>query len=137
MTDQTPSHARITNSSAASSRTLVVSGAATTRSAAKVGGTEVAAPRVARVRPGTPISLVNGDQPAEILMLQARPIGEPVARRGPFVMNTQQEIQQAFTDYRRTRFGGWPWPHDAPVHARSDGRFAVHADGRRDEPGMG
>jgi redox-sensitive bicupin YhaK (pirin superfamily) len=103
----------------------------------QVGGVQVEAPRVARVRPGSPISLVNGDQPAELLMLQARPIGEPVARRGPFVMNTQQEIQQAFADYRRTRFGGWPWPHDAPVHPRADGRFAVHADGRRDEPGLG
>jgi redox-sensitive bicupin YhaK (pirin superfamily) len=100
----------------------------------RLGGEELALPRVARVRPGSPIAIENGDREAEILMLQAKPIGEPVARRGPFVMNTNQEIQQAYADYRRTRFGGWPWPHDAPVHPRTARRFAVHADGRRDEP---
>lgn len=99
-----------------------------------IGGERLDLPRVARVRPGAPITLVNGPEPAELLMLQARPIGEPVARRGPFVMNTQAELQQAFTDYRRTRFGGWPWPHEGPVHPRGQGRFAVHADGRHDAP---
>ena len=99
-----------------------------------LGGTAVAAPRVARVRPGVSIELRNGDSEAELLMLQGRPIGQPVARHGPFVMNTKQEIAQAFEDYRRTRFGGWPWPDDAPVHPRAEGRFAVHADGTVDRP---
>lgn len=63
-------------------------------------------------------------------MLQARPIGEPVAQYGPFVMNTQAEIHQAFADYRRTEFGGWPWGPSDPVHPRTQGRFARHADGR-------
>ena len=66
----------------------------------------------------------------EILVLQGKPIGEPVAQHGPFVMNTRQEIQQAFLDYQQTRFGGWPWPSDDPVHARDAARFAKHADGR-------
>ena len=79
----------------------------------------------------------NGDQPSELLMLQGRPIGEPVAQQGPFVMNTRQEIQQAINDYRRTGFGGWPWKPDGPVHPREQGRFAVHADGRREEPPAG
>ena len=67
---------------------------------------------------------------AELLLLQGRPIGEPVVQHGPFVMNTRAEIQQAFADYQRTQFGGWPWPSDDPVHARDAGRFARHADGR-------
>jgi redox-sensitive bicupin YhaK (pirin superfamily) len=66
----------------------------------------------------------------EILMLQGRPIGEPVVAHGPFVMNKREEIERAMSDYRRTRFGGWPWPTEHPVHPRDAGRFAKHADGR-------
>lgn len=66
----------------------------------------------------------------EILLLQGRPIGEPVAQRGPVVMNTAAEVNQAFMDYRRTQFGGWPWATDDPVHPRTEGRFARHADGK-------
>ena len=77
-----------------------------------------------------PVTIEAGDGACELLVLQGRPIGEPVAQHGPFVMNTRQEIQQAFVDYQRTRFGGWPWDDDAPVHPRDAGRFAKHADGR-------
>lgn len=92
----------------------------------------------ALVQSDAPLVLHNlGDVPADILLLQGRPIGEPVAQHGPFVMNTRAEIEQAFADYRRTQFGGWPWKHDAPVHDRGQGRFAVHADGRREEAPAG
>ena len=59
-----------------------------------------------------------------------RPIGEPVAQYGPFVMNTREQLEQAFADYRRTQFGGWPFPANDPVFPRDAGRFAKHADGR-------
>ncbi len=85
------------------------------------------------------VPLAAGPDGCEILMLQGRPIGEPVAQYGPFVMNTEQEIQQAFADYRRSGFGGWPWPRPDPVHgglteAGAVERFARHADGRLDQP---
>jgi redox-sensitive bicupin YhaK (pirin superfamily) len=86
------------------------------------------------VKADKPITLVAGDAPCDVFMLQGRPIGEPVAHHGPFVMNTRQELQQAFADYQRTGFGGWPWPSHGPVHKADAGRFAVHADGKEDRP---
>lgn len=65
------------------------------------------------------------DTVTEVLLLQGRPIGEPVAQHGPFVMNTNAEIQQAFNDYRQTQFGGWPWPKDAMVFPMDKGRFSL------------
>lgn len=73
--------------------------------------------------PDVPIPL-HSEGGAECLILQGRPIGEPVAQHGPFVMNTPAEIEQAFADYRRTGFGGWPWPSDDPVHGAEIRRFA-------------
>jgi len=82
------------------------------------------------LRPDAAVDLENGPEASQLLLLQGRPIGEPVAQYGPFVMSSPAELQQAFLDYQRTQFGGWPWPADDPVHTREEGRFARHADGR-------
>jgi redox-sensitive bicupin YhaK (pirin superfamily) len=74
----------------------------------------------------------TGDSTAFLLVLQGKPINEPVAQHGPFVMNTQQEIREAFADYQQTQFGGWPWPEQEQVHNREKGRFALHSDGREE-----
>lgn len=87
---------------------------------------------LAELRAERETTIVNGADESELLLLQGRPIGEPVAQRGPFVMNTMDEIRQAHSDYQRTRFGGWPWQSFDPVHAKTRGRFAVHADGHRE-----
>ena len=67
-----------------------------------------------------------------ILVLQGKPIEEPVMQYGPFVMNTKAEINQAFEDYHQTQFGGWPWPRYDQVHDRTKTRFAKHADGKEE-----
>ena len=101
-----------------------------------VGGQSIDSHAAIELRASAGVELVNGDETSEFLLLQGRPIGEPVAQYGPFVMNTREEIQQAFADYQRTQFGGWPWDDNAPVHGREPGRFAKHADGKleRHEP---
>lgn len=78
---------------------------------------------------GQPLELRAGPGGAEIVLLQGRPLGEPVAQRGPFVMNTNDQLLQAFEDYRRTGFGGWPWAGPDPHHGHRRERFAVHASG--------
>jgi redox-sensitive bicupin YhaK (pirin superfamily) len=98
-----------------------------------IGAHDLEASTGAVVRSDEPVAITGGPYGAEVLVLQGRPIGEPVAQYGPFVMNTEDEIQQAFADYRATGFGGWPWLTDDPVHPRDAGRFARHADGRTEQ----
>lgn len=102
--------------------------------AVSVAGQRLDGPHLAQVAPDQPIELVAEGGPVEALLLQGVPLREPVARQGPFVMNTSQEIQAAYEDYRRTQFGGWPWRRRDPVHPRDEGRFAIHADGRKERP---
>lgn len=98
------------------------------------GGREIGAGHAFGLRPDAEVPLENGPEESELLLLQGRPIGEPVYQYGPFVMNSRAEIEQSFGEYQRTFFGGWPWPDDAPVHPRDVGRFARHADGRVERP---
>ena len=79
----------------------------------------------------------NGNAEAQLLLLQGRPIAEPVSSYGPFVMNSRAEIEQAFADYCRTQFGGWPWPRPDPVHDPRRGRFARYVDGHEENPDGG
>lgn len=99
-----------------------------------LGGVEVPVSRAIDVRADAPLTMENGPHDAELLMLQGRPIKEPVVQHGPFVMTTREEILQTFADYQRTHFGGWPWPTQEPVHPREEGRFARHGDGRVERP---
>jgi redox-sensitive bicupin YhaK (pirin superfamily) len=96
----------------------------------RVASRALTSPTAAVVRADRDVLLEAGAGECEVLVLQGRPIGEPVVQHGPFVMNTRAEIQRAMADYQRTHFGGWPWPSDDPVHGRDEGRFARHADGR-------
>jgi redox-sensitive bicupin YhaK (pirin superfamily) len=51
----------------------------------------------------------------ELLILGGRPIREPIAWAGPFVMNTRDEVMQAFADYEAGRLGSIPAVHNAPT----------------------
>lgn len=94
-----------------------------------VEGTKIERNHVLELDAKHEITIKNGGKPARLLLLQGKPIGEPVAQYGPFVMNNMTEIQQAFTDYQKTRFGGWPWDRSDVVHGPARGRFARFDNG--------
>lgn len=75
------------------------------------------------------VILQNGNSESFLLLLQGKPINEPVVQHGPFVMNTEAEIHQAMAEYRQTQFGGWPWPSYEYVHPREKNRFARYPNG--------
>jgi len=79
--------------------------------------------------PSMEATLKIGGENAHFLLLQGKPIDEPVAKHGPFVMNTQEEIREAMKEYGLTQFGGWPWPYPDNVHDREKGRFAKYPSG--------
>ena len=104
--------------------------------AVQVGDHTLTAPTGAVLLADDTVGVTGGPAGAEALVLQGRPIGEPVAQHGPFVMNDRAGIEQAFADYRTTGFGGWPWGTDDPVHPRDAGRFARRPDGRVETPAV-
>ncbi|MET0002764.1 MAG: pirin-like C-terminal cupin domain-containing protein [Candidatus Thiodiazotropha sp.] len=47
---------------------------------------------------------ITAQEPSRLLLVAGQPLHEPIARRGPFVMNSEAELQQAFNDYQEGRF---------------------------------
>lgn len=75
------------------------------------------------------IQIENSEETACLFFLQGKPINEPLVQYGPFVANSQEEIQDAMQEYRKTQFGGWPYKNNGPVHDKEIGRFAKFANG--------
>lgn len=98
-----------------------------------LAGQEVTASQGVQLVSDAAVAITAGSKTVSLLLLQGKPIAEPVAHYGPFVMNTRQELQQAFQDYQRDQFGGWPWERNDQVHGTRR-RFARYADGREEEP---
>lgn len=72
------------------------------------------------------IQITNSSEDSYLLLLEGEPINEPVINYGPFVMNSMEEIKQAYQDYEATEFGGWPWERKDPVNPKDKGRFAKY-----------
>ena len=89
---------------------------------------------VAELKGDENIVLQNLNTHTKLLLLEGMPINEPISARGPFVMNTDEEIMQAYKDFRETQFGGWPWKNRAPVHSKTTQRFAQFSDGTTEYP---
>ena len=53
---------------------------------------------------GDLVKIVTGEEAIRLLLISAKPLGEPIARYGPFVMNTKDEISQALSDLKRGTF---------------------------------
>jgi redox-sensitive bicupin YhaK (pirin superfamily) len=66
-------------------------------------GTPVERGELALLSPGSSVELEAGSDPARLILVAGRPLNEPIARYGPFVMNTNEELQQAFVDYQSGR----------------------------------
>jgi redox-sensitive bicupin YhaK (pirin superfamily) len=67
-------------------------------------GESVGAGRLAVLGDGESLGAATADEGARFLLLAARPLGEPIARHGPFVMNTREELVQAVQDFQRGTF---------------------------------
>lgn len=81
-----------------------------------------------------PCQIKANQSDCEFLMLQSKPISEPVVQYGPFVMNTKEEIMKAFQEYQLNQFGGWPWPRTDMIHGSELRRFARFPDGHQENP---
>jgi redox-sensitive bicupin YhaK (pirin superfamily) len=99
-----------------------------------INGTELSGQTGVSLKSRAPTQITASDGAIEILVLQAKPIGEPVVQYGPFVMNTKAEISQTMQDYQRTQFGGWSWGRHDMVHGPKIERFAKYPDGHIEKP---
>ncbi len=100
---------------------------------AKINGEAVLGKQALFVNSDSDLVIESNDM-TEFLILEARPIGEPVVQYGPFVMNTKEEIMETINDYQKTRFGGWKWERDDMIHGPGTQRFAKYPNGRIEKP---
>ncbi|XUB36359.1 hypothetical protein IGI41_001353 [Enterococcus sp. DIV0876] len=73
----------------------------------------------------------TAEEDAEFMVFIGKEIDEEVYAYGPFVMNTREEILQAYEDFQKDQFGGWPWETDAPTIPPEKGRFSVYDKGTK------
>ena len=94
-----------------------------------ISDTEVKVKRLVHLNSKEDVIIENSSETSYLFFLQGKPINEPLVQHGPFVANSQEEIQEAMQEYRKTQFGGWPYKTNEPVHNKNMGRFANYANG--------
>lgn len=100
-----------------------------------IDGEEFGNSEYAFLKGGEDILLENiGDCKMHILLLEGEPIREAVAKYGPFVMNDMDEIRQAYVDFQKTEFGGWPFDKYEVNHGLKYERFAKYSNGNTEYP---
>ncbi len=67
-------------------------------------GTMISHPRLVVLGDGDYVKVVTGGTPVRFLLVSGKPLNEPIARYGPFVMNTQEEIEQTLQELRQGTF---------------------------------
>ena len=92
-------------------------------------GRKISSEHMIELLAGEDVNIKNGNKNAYFLILEGKPIGEPVVQHGPFVMNTEEEIRETMREYGKTQFGGWPWAEREVAHSKDKGRFALHSNG--------
>jgi len=97
-----------------------------------IEGQTINANHIIEALAGEDVLIQNGATDAYFLILEGKPINEPVVQHGPFVMNTAEEIQETMREYGKTQFGGWPWDEREVAHAKEKGRFALHSNGKEE-----
>lgn len=85
------------------------------------------------IEPGEELQIVASAE-CEFLILEGKPINEPVVQYGPFVMNTREEIMQTIQDYQASHFGGWKWNREDMIHGPKIERFAKYPNGKIERP---
>ena len=96
----------------------------------EIDGEKIPSQKIIELDASKTVMLENQNKNSRFLLLQGKPINEQVVQYGPFVMNSKSQIEEAFNDFKKTRFGGWSWPRPDMVHGKSKGRFAKFADGK-------
>ena len=99
------------------------------KSTITVAETEITSKKLIHLESTVEIRIENSSETAYLFFLQGKPINEPFVQQGPFVANSQEEIQDAIQEYRKTQFGGWPYDTNEPVHDKNKGRFAKFTNG--------
>lgn len=87
-----------------------------------------------KLRPDCEFEIVNGDQEAEVWLLEGNPIGERNSRFGPVVLGSDQEVREAMRTIREREMDEWPWKYVNQAQPRGSLRFIRYADGHEEHP---